>query len=348
MRQPVLLLDAVESVGTQVVHALSLAGGYRVTALVLQRENAVRHSWRCRPLLRDDWRWAAGPAQLDGVDLPAGTVLLPVSVDAMTWTVRHRAALAARWRLPLLPPAGSLCTARDKGTLADFAAAHGVAVPPAATPRLDDDDALTGGLPYPVVLKPRRAGGGDGIARYDAPAPLRARLQRLRDPSAYQVQPWLAGDDINCGLLCERGRVLAAVVFRGLTRESAFTPFRSIQFVDDAEALATASRLLAALDWSGLANVDMRRDAGGRVYVLEVNPRAWGNLRGAVAAGLNFPDLWCRTALGAVAPQPAPHGARYFSTVDALALLRDRLRGATRAPLPSWRETGLRFVCRDP
>jgi glutathione synthase/RimK-type ligase-like ATP-grasp enzyme len=299
-------------------------------------------------LLRPDWRWENGPEQLDSVDLPAATILLPVSFRAVAWTVRHRDALARRWSLPALPSVDALRTTHDKATLIAFAAAHGLPVPASAAPNLSAASGLSGEVPYPVVLKSRRGAGGDGTARYDTPAALRARLIAEPDPDAYQVQQWLGGEDANCGLLCRDGRVLAAVAFVGLTREAPFMPFRSIELVDDPAALEVATQLVAALAWSGLANVDMRRDADGRLYVLELNPRAGSSLRAAIAAGLNFPDLWCRTALGAVPPQPVPIGRRYFTTLDLIMLLRDRLRGRSTAPLPGWRESGLRFVCRDP
>jgi hypothetical protein len=346
-RQAVVLLDAVESLGAQLMHALSLAGGYRITALALTGDNALRHSWRCRFVLRPDWRWDAGAEQLDGLGRPGGAILLPVTAEAVAWTVRHRAALAPRWRLPLLPPAAALAIARDKAALTAFAAAHAVPVPWTATP--DRDGVLASSPSFPVLVKPRRGGGGDGIARCDSPAALRARLAALRDPTAYQVQRYLDGEDVNCGVLCRDGEVLAAVTYVGLARDAAFKPFRSMQLVDDHAALAVARQVLAALHWTGLANVDLRRDAAGQPHLLEINPRTWGNLRGAVAAGLNFADLWCRTAFGEVATRPTPSAGRYIATIDTLALLRDRLRpGIAAPPLPAWRESGLRFVCRDP
>jgi hypothetical protein len=92
----------------------------------------------------------------------------------------------------------------------------------------------------------------------------------------------------------------------------------------------------------------MRRDSAGRLHILELNPRAWSSMRAAVAVGLNIPDLWCRTAIGTVAPQAVPRSGRFITTLDGVTLLRERLRGRSTAPLPRWRESGLRFVCRDP
>lgn len=74
-------------------------------------------------------------------------------------------------------------------------------------------------------------------------------------------------------------------------------------------------RLLAALDWTGPAMVEFRRDArDGRFKLLEVNPRFWGSLPLAVAAGVDFPAVYYRlaTAMSADAPPdgPRPDGAR--------------------------------------
>lgn len=94
-------------------------------------------------------------------------------------------------------------------------------------------------------------------------------------------------------------------------------------------------RLLEALDWQGVAMVECKRDAAtGRQVIMEVNGRFWGSLQLAIDAGVDFPSLLVRCAMGeAVAPCPAYRvGIRsrwFWGDVDHLYLrLRD---GAARS-----------------
>lgn len=343
-RVSVLLLDASESLAIPFAHALSLTGRYRVAALSADARHPLRHSWRTRFVWRGDWRWDRGPEQLPTPPRGERPLLMPITTDAVAWTVDHRRALAPAWRLPALPDAAALELARDKLDLAEFAARQGIPVP--RTRALAAPD-VARALTFPALIKPRRRGGGVGIAAVADAAALALCRRTLPDADGYLVQSRIAGDDVSCGMLCRDGAVIAAVAYRGLTRDGEFNAFRSIEVVRDDAMLALARRLLAALRWNGLANLDWRRGPDGGLWLLEINPRPWGNLRGALAGGINFADLWCRTALGEPVRPALATAGRFLTTMDAIALLRRALR-AGRGPWPSWRHSGLRFACRDP
>jgi predicted ATP-grasp superfamily ATP-dependent carboligase len=50
------------------------------------------------------------------------------------------------------------------------------------------------------------------------------------------------------------------------------------------------------LGWTGVALVEFKK--GDDYRLIEVNPRFWGSLPLATRAGVNFPHLLCRAALG--------------------------------------------------
>jgi predicted ATP-grasp superfamily ATP-dependent carboligase len=52
------------------------------------------------------------------------------------------------------------------------------------------------------------------------------------------------------------------------------------------------------LDWHGVAHLDFVADREGNFKLIEINPRLWGALSLAVNAGIDFPYLWYRSALG--------------------------------------------------
>jgi predicted ATP-grasp superfamily ATP-dependent carboligase len=100
---------------------------------------------------------------------------------------------------------------------------------------------------------------------------------------------------------------------------------------------------MTALNWNGVAHIDMRRDPDGRLFIIEMNPRYWGSLEGSLHAGVNFPNLAARISLGESFPQPDYSNVRYSS---ALSTIKRRLKN--KPALSLWRETNLRYYLRDP
>ena len=79
----------------------------------------------------------------------------------------------------------------------------------------------------------------------------------------------------------------------------------------DPVLLDGSERLLAALDWRGVAMVEFRRGRDGRAVLMEINPRLWGSLQLATDAGVDFTAMLIRQHLGqAVAAPDAQLGVR--------------------------------------
>jgi predicted ATP-grasp superfamily ATP-dependent carboligase len=104
-------------------------------------------------------------------------------------------------------------------------------------------------------------------------------------------------------------------------------------------ALLTAcDSLLDALQWSGVAMIEGKRDAAtGRWYVMEINGRFWGSLQLAIDAGVDFPALLSSAVLdGALSEPPAWRaGVRLrWEWGDVDHLLLRMLRSKERLSLP--------------
>jgi ATP-grasp domain-containing protein len=104
------------------------------------------------------------------------------------------------------------------------------------------------------------------------------------------LQEYRAGEGHGVELLTDRGRPLAAFQHRRL---------HEVPFTGGASALREgvaldpvlydhASRLLAALRWTGLAMVEFRVGPDGPL-LMEINGRIWGSLPLAVKSGVDFP-----------------------------------------------------------
>jgi predicted ATP-grasp superfamily ATP-dependent carboligase len=66
-----------------------------------------------------------------------------------------------------------------------------------------------------------------------------------------------------------------------------------------------AVRLLRALSWQGVAQLDFRHDPKtGRFALLEINGRFWGSVAVAVEAGLDFPFYAWQLAHGRIPVMP--------------------------------------------
>src|SRR5262249_10470047 len=70
-----------------------------------------------------------------------------------------------------------------------------------------------------------------------------------------------------------------------------------------AALLRDAEKLMAALNWHGVAMVEFKMDSDGQYWLMEINPRLWGSLALSIDAGVNFPLGLLELAR---AEQPAP------------------------------------------
>jgi predicted ATP-grasp superfamily ATP-dependent carboligase len=94
--------------------------------------------------------------------------------------------------------------------------------------------------------------------------------------------------------LCDSGRPLASIVVRR-ARQWPIEFGRSSTFVESIESPEIediAERLLEAIGFSGLIEVEFKRDPqSGSFKLLDVNPRLWGWHSIGRAAGVDFPHL---------------------------------------------------------
>jgi predicted ATP-grasp superfamily ATP-dependent carboligase len=104
-----------------------------------------------------------------------------------------------------------------------------------------------------------------------------------------------------------------------------------VSVVDD-RLTGYAAAVIRELGWTGVAMVEFKKDDDYRL--MEVNPRFWGSLPLATRAGMNFPHLLCRLAMGeeiGAAPRVREGVRLRFLPLDAAAAL-----SALRVPERRW------------
>jgi predicted ATP-grasp superfamily ATP-dependent carboligase len=249
-------------------------------------------------------------------------------------------------RLALIAPEReSYARAIDKYALAERARALGLTVPPT---RLVEDTAelsrLPAGFTYPAVLRARRSrflregrwiAGGIAILRGDDD-----RARAIQDPgfaAGALLQEYVRGHGEAVFALASEGRTLAHFAHRRL-REKPPTGGVSVlreSVEPDAKRVAECERLLADLDWTGVAMIEFRRAPDGSAFLMEINPRPWGSLQLAIDAGVDFPGMLMRLARGetiaAVEPRIEVRSRWLLGDLDHLlsCLRRAELRAAT-------------------
>jgi len=199
---------------------------------------------------------------------------------------------------------------------------------------------------FPVILKPAYRKGADIFTQAKAwkaedRSELLTLFQRaaaLIGSDAVIVQEWIPGTgaaQFSYAGLWKDGRPLASLVARR-TRQHPIDFGRSSTFVEtieqpEVEALAT--RFLASLGYTGVAEVEFKFDAREQQYkLLDVNGRFWTWCGLGALAGVDFPYLAFRQALGdEIAPCRARPGVAWMhGSRDVLAAWQEMAGGTLR------------------
>lgn len=116
------------------------------------------------------------------------------------------------------------------------------------------------------------------------------------------VQERIRGDLIAVTVLVDRGgRVVGEhqQISPAVWPPEAGVSTRAATVAVDRGLMAGVERLLAELDWFGLAQVQFLVPPGGAPHLIDLNPRFYGSLELAIRAGADFPVAWADLATGA-------------------------------------------------
>lgn len=220
--------------------------------------------------------------------------VIPVGLDTVEFFVHHAHAL----RVPvMLPPAQAFAIASDKRRTFEHARTIGIPIP--ATVPASHWEALQ----PPLVLKHPRSGAE--IVRTHAEATARvAAMNGGRD--SWLAQEFVPGEN-GFGYFgffvhgAERGYFMHERLIQYPREGGPSVVARSIR---DERLHEIGRTLLESLNWHGVAMVEFKRsDRDGELYLIEINPKLWGSLDLAIAAGANFP-LWVAHTLAEGEPPP--------------------------------------------
>jgi predicted ATP-grasp superfamily ATP-dependent carboligase len=237
-------------------------------------------------------------------------VLLPMTDSTAQMVPELRQKLDSL--LIAFPEAAQYELASDKHRLMDLAARQGLAVPRQVvieSPAVDARAALSrAAVDFPLIVKPARSvvRSGDRLEKTavrlaHGPEDLSRILGECAAAYPILLQERIEGPGLGAFVLAKQGRVLAAFGHRRIREKP---PTGGVSVYRESVALREdvrryTERLVEALEWTGVAMVEFKEDAAtGTPFLMEVNGRLWGSLQLAIDAGVDFPALLLRSALG--------------------------------------------------
>jgi len=270
-----------------------------------------------------------------------GWVLIAAGDQDMRLIAKNHALLSQYFRVAT-PDWDTIQWVYDKRLTYQRAAELGMDFPASFHPRsLDEVERLE--CRFPVILKPAFRKGMDEFTQakawmVDDRAQLLALYQRaaaLVGNDAIIVQEWIPGtgqSQYSCAGLWERGEPIVSLVARR-RRQHPIDFGRSstyVETIEQPEVEALACRFLKSINYTGVVEVEFKHDQrDGHYKLLDVNGRFWTWNGLGPLAGVDFPYLAFRQALGdKVAPARARPGAAWMHTSrDVIAAFEEISNG---------------------
>jgi predicted ATP-grasp superfamily ATP-dependent carboligase len=231
-------------------------------------------------------------------------LIMPMEEETLLLLAQHREEFAPVARLPI-PPYEAIVKVRDKGWLLQHASQMRIPIPRTVWVKdMADLRTIKDAIPPPWVIKPRVSSGSFGIAyveqAVDLPEAYRKVHSQFPFPLIQERLP-LEGEAFGCSALLDKGSQVKALFVHRRLREYPITggPSTLRESVRHPRIEELGIRLLQSLKWHGVAMVEFKVDPrDNEPKLMELNPRFWGSLALAIHAGVDFPYLLYRMAMG--------------------------------------------------
>lgn len=185
--------------------------------------------------------------------------------------------------------------ARAKANLDSLREKYGIPVP-ASTPIVDVDGLYTLNAPFPMVIKGVFYGAEVVHSFDEAVKAFHAAAAKWGLPVI--AQQFVTGEEVNvCAVGDGDGGLIGAVAMKKLLLTDKGKGWAGVT-IRDPKLLELTADIVAALNWRGPCEIEVRRDDGGNYHLIEVNPRfpAWCDL--CAGAGQNLILAVARLARG--------------------------------------------------
>jgi predicted ATP-grasp superfamily ATP-dependent carboligase len=204
-----------------------------------------------------------------------------------------------------IPSRETIERATDKALLDELAANSGLRTPPTMRVARDDDGKL-GAFGFPAVVKPLRSrvlnpeGNASEFPTRHVTSEQDKGVSEALAAGEGLVQQYIPGELVSIAGVSWEGQLLCAVHQISIRIWPAFVGGSAYAetIPPNLKLEQGVSRLLQAIGWSGPYQVQFIRDRHGEHHLIDLNPRIYGTLALAVAAGANLPGIWVDLLLG--------------------------------------------------
>jgi len=276
-------------------------------------------------------------------------VILPIGDYTIRLLSLHKDSFSNKVKIGLLPPTSVFDIANDKWCFYQWLEKNKINTP--FTVLFNDNvefkDSLRN-LKFPVLAKPTKLTGGDGISFFENSWQLEEFLNKESVNNIYIVQDYIKGYNLGFNVLAYEGKILAHTIQKPIiSSKKGFQPSYGLSFFHDESIYIALEELISKLNWTGVANLDLRYDEEtNQIKVLEMNARYWGNLVGSLMAGVNFPYLSCLVSLGIDLPK---NEFKQTCCISGLAAYKYWLDGFKfKRNLPKFENTSIKLALVDP
>jgi len=252
-------------------------------------------------------------------------IIIPIAEDEFRFFINNSHRLPNSVKVIALPELKNFETAIYKDKLSDFLNQHHLPHPKYQyIDNLESYSKHDFELQFPILIKPLHEKGGDGILKFDTKKTLDKYLSKHSDFNKIFIQEYIKGYDIDCSVLCLNGEVLTHTVQKGNLRgHNSFAPQLGFDFLNNDVVLGVTKQLMQALNWSGVAHIDLRYDEETNDYkIIEINARFWGSVEGSKFAGINFPDLAIQLAMNNAIEQTQYNEIEYMRLKGVLKSIK--------------------------
>jgi predicted ATP-grasp superfamily ATP-dependent carboligase len=350
----VLIPDGEHYYAITIIDCLSHVKGIKIHFMSDIKYTAMRysrhvHTFSYYPKTNNDLEWISfvnRETEKHKVD-----VILPVYENRIRTLLYHKEQLTFTNKLVLLPSTESYEIASNKWLLAKHMEEFDINSPKGFLVTPDEHGWIENmNLTFPIIGRPTKdTAGGDGIFKIEDIDELQGHINNNSMKGNILIQEYIHGHDMGCNVLCKEGEILAFTIQKGtMWDKKPFSPQIGLDMVFEEELLAIIKKLMKSLQWSGVANVDLRYDAKNNTYsVLEINPRYWATLHASLIAGINFPYLLCLTTKGIKYDIPDYENIEYLNLKGLFQRIGENKSFIFRWKF-IWKNTPLKYVVKDP
>ena len=298
----ILILEGESNFFQSVVNCLSQIKRVSIYLLLNKKHSEIRYSRKLLnvsyyPKAESEKEWIAtinGEIKKYKID-----IIMPTDEFGIETIIKNKLHITDYSKLPILSSLKSFNIANNKGLLAKHLLKH--AIPCPKTFFYSKNELLENIIPnYPILIKPTKdSGGGKGIFKFKNFAELKNHLLSNKFSCDFIIQEFIKGYDCGCNILAKEGEIKAFTIQKGrLWDDSPFSYQIGLVFLYEQQVYNIVEKLIKSLNWSGVANIDLRFDERDRSFkVLEINPRFWGTTEASEIAGVNFPYLYALLSL---------------------------------------------------